>query len=400
MPQQALAHLKVLDLTHYAAGPYCTRLLAGLGAEVLKIERPGVGDGARRLGPFPGRVPHLEKSGLFLYLNAGKKGLTLNLKAPAGVEILKKLVAQADVLVENFAPRVMPSLGLAYETLRELNPSLVMVSISNFGQSGPYCDYKATEIVLQAMGGLMHLTGEPGREPLGAWGYQACYLAGAAASGVTLAALYGRDATGQGQHIEVSIMEAVASILEQATTVGAYSGAVRKRSGNRHHASHPMAVMPCQDGYMGVFVASEADWETFARFVGREELLNPKYADGPSRLRYADEIDAVLGPWLRERTREQLFHEAQAWRFPFAMVLGLDEVLEDPQHRARGFFSTIRHPAAGDITYPGAPFLMSQTPFQLARPAPRLGEHNEAIYGRRLGYSAKKLRQLRQSGII
>ena len=159
----ALSGYKVLDVTHFIAGPYCTRLLAGYGAEVIKVEKPGSGDGSRRLGPFVGDDPHIEKSAQFLYLNTGKKSITLDLKTPAGVKIFKRLVKDADILVENFEPRVMSSLGLGYDTLSEINPKLVMTSISNFGQTGPYRDYKAAEIVEYALSGLMKMTGEPDR---------------------------------------------------------------------------------------------------------------------------------------------------------------------------------------------------------------------------------------------
>ena len=215
MPEQALSDVKVLDLTWHIAGPYCTKLLAGYGAEVIKVERPGEGDPTRRMGPFFKDDPHPEKSGLFLHLNTNKKGITLNLKSATGKKILKALVSDADILVESFSPRVMPSLGLDYQTLEQINPKLVMVSISNFGQSGPYRDFKASEIVEYAMGGEMYSTGTAGREPLKLGGNVTQYQAGTVAAVATMGALYSAECQEVGQHVDVSIMETQAGSTDR-----------------------------------------------------------------------------------------------------------------------------------------------------------------------------------------
>ena len=207
MPEQALSDVKVLDLTWHIAGPYCTKLLADYGAEVIKVEKPEEGDPTRRMAPFFKDDPHPEKSGLFLHLNTNKKGITLDLKSATGKKIIKELVSKVDILVESFSPRVMPSLGLDYQTLEQINPKLVMVSISNFGQSGPYRDFKASEIVEYAMGGEMYSTGIADREPLKLGGNVTQYQAGTVAAVATVGALYAAEFQGTGQHVDVSIME-------------------------------------------------------------------------------------------------------------------------------------------------------------------------------------------------
>jgi crotonobetainyl-CoA:carnitine CoA-transferase CaiB-like acyl-CoA transferase len=229
MSGSALQGVKVIDLTHHIAGPYCTKLLADFGADVIKVERPDGGDSARRLGPFPENIPHPEKSGLFLYLNTNKRGITLNLKDHKGRAALLDLVREADILVESFSPRVMPSLGLAYQTLTQINPSLVMTSISSFGQTGRYRDYRASELALYALGGMAYITGEYHREPVKHGYNQAQYLGGMAAASGTVAALLQRWRAGGGQQVDVSIMECVTSTLFSSVLDYTYAGMVNRR---------------------------------------------------------------------------------------------------------------------------------------------------------------------------
>lgn len=396
MEEQALSGLRVLDVSQYVSGLYCTKLLADFGAEVIKIEPPGSGDVSRRAGPFLKDRPHPERSGLFLHLNTNKKSITLNLKTKAGVKLFKELVKSMDVLVENFNPNVMPELGLGYEALQKINPSLIMTSISYFGQSGPYREFSASEIVASALGGLMHLTGLPDREPLKGWGSPAEYQAGVNAAAATMTAVYFRDETGLGQQVDVSVMETVASLLEGATLSYGYNRLLRQRAGFRHHAVYPSTILPCKDGYIHVHAA--ANREVFAQFLETpQQLLDPELDDA---LAHADEIDFIMLPWLMEREAEAIFHSAQEWRLPFAMVLQIDEVLRDPQHQAREGFVEIDHPVAGKLTYPGAPFKLSQTPWRVNHPAPLLGEHNQEVYCGQLGYSKADLVRLREGGVI
>lgn len=398
MSELALSGVRVIDLTHYISGPYCTKLLAGLGAEVIKIERPIEGDGSRRLGPFPEDRPHLEKSGLFLYLNTGKKGITLNLKTKKGTDILKELVRKADILVESFSPKVMASLGLDYSALEKLNPSLVMTSISNFGQSGPYRDYKAGELGLQAAGGFAYVTGDSDREPLKIGGFELQYLSGMMALAPTLAALYLEEETGQGQHIDMSITEGAASASLLTLMHWYYKKEVRKRTGQRS-GWYPHGIYPCKDGYVALTAAPLRRWPIFAKLMGQPELASPRFASNFSRLQYADEVDALMYPWLMERTKEELYHTGQAAKLAFGMLCNAEDLLKSPQLKARNFFVEVEHPRAGKITYPGAPVQMSNSPWRMGR-APLLGEHNEEVYRDLLGYTRKELVNLRRGGIV
>ncbi len=396
MPDRALSGLLALDLSQNISGPYCTKLLADYGAEVIKIEKPGLGDSSRRAGPFPGDQPHPEKSGLFLFLNANKKSITLNLEVEDGLALFKRLAEGSDIVVENLPPGTMVGLGLDYEALAELNPALIMTSISYFGQWGPYRDFQGSDIIAQAMGGLMGLTGEAEREPLKLPLSQAEFQAGLNAAVATLCALYFRDETGRGQQVDVSVQEAVASILEASVATYSYSGFVRGRMGARHQLQCPSKVMRTEDGF--IHVQAGANWDHFATFLDIPQLMEPRLAS-ILRYHYADEIEGLIQSRLERREATEIFPAAQEWRIPFALVLGIDELMADPQYEARSFFQEIGHPLAGRLTYPGAPFKMSQTPHQTGR-APLLGEHNEQIYGQRLGLSAKELVKLKENGVI
>ena len=399
MKPQALSGVKVLDLTHYVAGPFCTKLLADYGAEVLKIERPGHGDEARRMAPFLGDEPDPEKSGLFLFLNTNKRSITLNLKTEMGVRIFEELVKEADVLVENFSPRVMPSLGLDYHSLENVNPSLVMTSISNFGQTGPYRDYKATEIVNIAMSGHMSMLGECERPPVKSAGSQAQFHAGLTGAIATLPALLYAKMAGTGQHVDVSIMEAEMNMIEIRVMYYPYSGEIVHRTGSRI-GYYPWGVYQCSDGYVAVSV-HQVQWKRAGPWIGRPELSeDPRYSLPPQRLEHMEELERIFLPWFLERTKSEIVSSGQVAGIPVAAVCDPKDMLEDPQYKAREFFVEIDHPKTGKLTYPGAPFRMSKTPWQVARHAPLLGEHNEEVYCGQLGYSRQELIRLREGGII
>ncbi len=400
MPDLPLSDLKVLDLTHYIAGPFCANVLAGLGAEVTKIERPGVGDGARRLGPFPNNIPDPEKSGLFLYLNTNKKGITLNLKTETGVKICRELVKDADILVENFSPRVMPSLGLDYETLEKINPRLVMASISNFGQTGPYRDWKATDMISFALGGIMYTLGDADRPPLRLPGFLVQYAAGLYGFAATMTALAYRDETGIGQHVDFSIMEGVA--VGPAATLVRYThtGEIPKRGLG---LGSGWAMYPCKDGYVGVRGIRDWDreWPAFCQLVGRPELIeDERFATEEGRTQHRNDIGEIMRLWVLEHEKDEIYHRAQALRFAHSGVSEVKDVLVSRQTNARDFFLQIDHPRAGQLTYPGAPFRMGDLLAWRTERAPLLGEHNEEIYCGRLGYTKEDLVRLSQGGVI
>ena len=396
MKEHALSGTRVLDLTHYIAGPFCTKMLADYGAEVVKVERPGWGDAARRMGPFLNDEPHPERSGLFLYLNTNKKSITLNLKSAAGVKIFKELVKHADILVENFSPRVMPSLGLDYETLKKVNPKLVMTSISNFGQTGPYRDYRATDLNIWGLSGIMYELGEPDREPLRIGNNVSEYVAGLYGALVSLAALYYCDETGKGQHLDVSILETFHTMQPSMTVVYSYAGFIRKRAGIRF----PWGILPCKDGYVGFYLPTQTHWESLCALMEMPELREkPEYETPMMREERREEITAIIVSWLKDKLMEDVFHAAQELRLPLTIVPNPEQLLNTPQHKAREYFVQIEHPETGVLTYPGAPFKLSETPWRAGQ-APLLGEHNEEIYGKQLGYSKEDLVKLKEGGVI
>ena len=400
-----LEGVRALDLTHYFAGPYCTRLLAGLGADVVKVERPPWGDPLRGFGPFascPGaaratdNIAPAEDGAWHLYLNAGKRSLALDFKTGQGKEILLQLAAQADVMVENFAPGTLDRLGLGYEELRRVNPALVVTSISNFGQTGPYRDWRAAEVNLYAMGGLMNITGEPDQEPLKEGAPLAQLGAGQNAFVATMAALMYAEETGEGQQIDVSIAEYATNILENALMQYSYSGQEYTRVGNRGYGRAAWGIYPCRDGFVGIIAGPDHRWPEVARIMEREELSDPRFASRRGRQDNADEVDALMLPWLIDHDKVDIFKAGQDSGLGFSFVATMQDILEMEQLLARDYFVELDHPAAGALLYPGAPIRPvlrqaqderdSETTWVFRR-APLFGEHNAAVLADWLGYS-------------
>ena len=398
-PEGLLKGLRVLDLTHYVAGPYATRLMAAQGAEVIKVERPGHGDPSRRIGPFPGGVPHPEKSALFLYLNTSKKSVTLNLKTIGGKDIFKRLLAECEVLIENFRPEVMPGLGIGFDDLAATHPGLVMTSISNFGQTGPYRDYKAGEVNLYAIGGLMYITGYADRAPLKMGARLAQYGAGQNAFVATLSALWHRDRSGEGQHIDVAISEYLATILENALSQYSYTGSNFPRTGNRGYGRAAWGPYPCKDGYVGVIAGPDHNWYKMAELMENPELSDPKFDDRAGRAANADELDALMLPWLARHGKREIFEKAQGLGLAFAYVASPEDILGWEHLRDRDFFTEVEHPEAGTLEHPSGPFRGDDIAWSL-EPAPTLGQHNREIYCERLGFSAEDLMRLRHNDVI
>lgn len=396
MDDRPLSGLRVIDLTHHIAGPYCTRLLCGLGADVIKVERPDGGDPARGFGPFPDDKPRSTGGGLFAFLNAGKKSITLNLKTPKGVEIARKLAKDAHVLVENFAPRVMPALGLDYQSLAKVNPRLVMVSISNFGQNGPYRDYKLTEIVAEALGGYMYLLGEYDREPVRSGIYLAQYCAGAVAAAATLAATYSGD---RGQHLDISVMESVAFIIFHPLVTYAYLGAIPRRTPKVDLADLSYSFINAKDGFVYPMTYGYVDWGTLARVVlERPELDCPEFSNPTSRTERVEELKSILQSLFKDKDAQEIFHKAQSVGIPWSFVRSVDQVFSCPQLRARGFFQRTADLEGRELEWPAQPFHMA-LPWKTGKP-PLLGEHNDEIYCGYLGYGRSDLEKLRQLNVI
>ena len=401
MTERAFSDLRVLDCTEGVAGPYCTKLLADFGAEVIKIEKLGEGDVARRMGPFLKDKLHPEKSGTFFYLNTNKESFTLNLTSETGAKVFKELVKEVDVLVESFVPGTMSELGLSYEILRETNPRLIMTSITYFGQTGSYRNYKATNLILYGLGGAMYTmrpSNKPTDRPVVEGGLQAEYVTGVLSFIATVAAVLNRAVTNRGTWIDMSAMECVASTLMGHTAEYPYMGLVRRTNPFAIHGYPIGYSVPCKDGWISL-TPGIGGAPNIAFLIGRPELQDdPLFARSSARMAEPEKFDALLLPWLKERNKWEITKEAQELRLAFTPVLSPGELFEDEQLKAREFFAKANHPAMGEVSYPGAPARLSETPWQAGR-APRLGEHNEEIY-QRFGYTKEELVKLREQGVI
>jgi len=403
--EQALSDIKVLDLTRFIAGPYCTKLLADYGADVIKIEKPGEGDPARRTGPFLEDDPHPDKSGLFLHLNTSKKGIALNLKSETGRKIFRELVRGVDILVENFSPRVMPGLGLEYEKLESINPGLVMTSISNFGQSGPYRDFKASELILYGMGGAMNNTGTFDRYPLKKAGTVIQHQAGTIAAVATMVALFASRAQGAGQHVDVSIFESQMGTIDrrmsQLLTYQYNNETSYRIDPEEERAGFPYGIYPCKDGFFQL-AGAYVFWTRICQMISRPDLVDdPGFCtpEGQREPENLERFNVIWYPWIAERTKREIIEAGQAAGVLCGPVNTTEDLVNDPHWSARGFWAEIDHPVTGKLTYPGAPFKMRETPWQMSRPAPLLGQHNEEVYGE-LGYTREEMVKLRSGGVI
>lgn len=402
MPARALEGFRIIECGEMVSAAYAAKLMADMGAEVIKIEEPASGDAARQRGPFPGRLPHPEKSGLFLYLNTNKRGITLNLEDRRGQKIFARLITQADLLIHNYHPTRMPALGLEYERLARLNPSLVMTSITPFGFSGPHKDYQATDLTLWNAGGLCYLNGGgPGSEhlpPLKPFGQQAGFQAGVHAAVASLGALFARVADGLGQHIDFSVQECLMGMAEFAPVMASYAGLVVSRLGTK--PLQPLDLMECKDGWIFLCCVEEHQWRAFVEIMDSPQWAEePLFADRLKRAENWDALKLLLQEWVTDQSADELYRRAQARRIPFAPVSTMGDLLSSEHLKARGFFAEIVHPVAGTFAYPTVPYQFSATPWTLRRPAPCLGQHNAEVYGG-VGMRAQEVEHLKQAGII
>jgi CoA:oxalate CoA-transferase len=396
MPESGLTlgDVCVLDLSEDIAGPFCSKLLAGLGAEIIKVERPGSGDVSRRAGPSLGATPHPEESALFLYLNPGKKSITLDVDSQTGATILRRLAQECDLLLESFAPGYLDRLGLGYAALEQLNPGLIYISVTSFGQSGPYRDFKGSELIAQAMGGLMQTIGLPDREPLKIGGNAACYTTGMSAFSATMIALYARDVQGYGQHVDVSAMETIA--------VAQIHSSIHHQFG-RTPSRRESPLVEAKDGWVSPGLERGVRQDTWPRvcdMIGRPDLKdNPAFSTPEARREHQQDLLAILSGWTVTQPKEQIYHLLQELRSVAGYVATVEDLFTSRQLVARQFFQAIDHPSAGKALYPGAPFRIQGDAWRHGR-APLLGEHNWEIYGGRLGLSTADLARLRGAGTI
>ena len=393
-----LTGIRILELGGHTSAPFCAKLLAQYGAEVIKVEPPGTGDPARGKGPFAGDDPHLEKSLPFLYLNTGKLGITLDIATTTGRSILDRLIAETDVVVENFPPAESTGLRLDYPGLSAINPGVISVSITPFGLSGPYMDHPATDIVTFALSGHLYHSGDSDREPLRNALDQSWYVAGVNAATAAMMALFHRLTTGMGQQVEVSAMECLATHLVQAVPYYTYMGAIKGRRPVR--GSGFEELMPARDGYVVPSVQGSQPWSVVAELIGLEKLKDEKFVSGAGRIEHGEELKGLLEEGLSEWDRRPLFEASGERRLVFGMSQDAGDIYDCPHLQARQFFTQIDHPVAGPALHPGLGPRLSSGVHPVALPAPLLGQHNREILGGRLDFNDPELVCLRSNGII
>jgi len=398
MSPAALDDVKVLDLSQGIAGPLCAKILADFGAEVTKVEPPE-GDFARRMPPYFGNDPDPEKSLIFLLANLNKRGVKLDLNDAQGRVLLRGLAAKSDIIVESFKPGYLASLGLDHASLLRENPALIMVSITPFGQYGPYSGYENEEIVTYALSGMMSISGTADREPLKHGGMQSQYEGGLNSAIAALIALYARDHTGKGQHVDVSLQEVVASTLVVHQPFYSFGGAVQGR--RQPEGGGSGQVQRCKDGYFVWQAAGFSKWNDIAEFFGGEELKEERFSTGDGRIIHGNDLDRLVLEAAKDRTMEELFRTAsEKYHMLFGIVQEPEDLAQCAHLEARNFFQEVDHPAIGRIKVPFRLWNMSEGGAQYRRPAPLLGQHNTEVYGDELGVDAGLMAALSARGVI
>ena len=398
-----LEGIRVIEYSSGVSGPYCGKILADLGAEVLKIEPPVVGDETRHMGPFAGDVPHPEKSGFFLYLNSNKRGITLNPEKEAGKDIFRKLTENADAVIEDGSPGRMARLGLGYENLKRMNSGLIMASITPFGLSGPYRNCKAYPLNTTHISGQGFLLPLPSpdskRPPVKVGDHASEYDSGLVAAVAVLGALFRKGVSGKGQFIEISKQEALISMQRVESVTYANEGVYMSRTGGLNPM--PGGMLPCKDGYVVIVVPQNHQWDALMTLMGNPHWSEEEWTRYPeSRNRRTQEINERLIPWLMQHPMEEIFRKGQALGCPVSPVFSPEDQARSQQYKEREFFGENRHPVMGRTRFPTTPYRFSETPWRLARSAPLLGEHNDEIYGSRLGLTREELGSLKEAGVI
>lgn len=389
--------VRVLDLTRVVAGPYCSMFLGDLGAEVVKVEQPGAGDDTRGWGPpFAGG-----ESAYFFCINRNKRSLTLDLKSKRAVELLRQLVKVADVVIENFRPGTMERLGLGEQDLRKLNPRLIYASLTGFGADGPMSDWPGYDLIVQAWGGLMSITGTPDGEPVKVGVAIIDLVAGLMLGKSITAALFAREKIGVGQRIDTSLLEAEVASLINVGSNYLLGGKIPTRWGNAHPNIVPYQNFKTADGYLVIGVASEVIWKRFCQAIGRAELTDDaRFANNSQRVENRAALIALLSEKFLRRNNETWFKLLTDAEVPCAPVQTIDQVFQAPQVLHRDMLMEVEHPTAGTVRMAGIPVKFSVTPASVRLPPPLLGEHNEIILQSWLGMSAEAIDELKKEKII
>ena len=391
-----LEGIRILDLSRVMSGPFCTAMLADLGAEVIKIERPDSGDDARRFGPHVGG-----ESAYFMLLNRNKKSMTLNLKSERGRDLLRSLAGTSDVLIENFRPGVAARLGIDHAVLEPLNPSLVYASISGFGQEGPLAGRPAYDPVVQAMSGIMDVTGQRDGPPTAVGESISDVCAGMFAAWGITTALFARERTGRGRYLDVSMLDSVFAMMLTVLALELYTDRTPKRAGNRHPVTYPVDTFATRDGCAVLVVSSDQAFRVFCGAIGRPDLAgDARFLTNSNRNAHEGELRAIIEEWSRRRTTEEVVAAMEAARIPAAPVLSVAEVAASPHIAAREMIFKAAHPVLGEIPLVRRPIRFSGTSRGDESPPPVLGEHTRALLAALLGLADSEIDALASEGII
>lgn len=395
--QGALSNLKVLDLTRVLAGPFCTMMLADMGADVVKVEIPGKGDDTRQMGPF-----QKGESAYYMNLNRNKRGITLNLKSPEGKKIFLELVKKADIVTENYRPGTMEKLGLGYDVLKEVNPRIIYAAISGFGHTGPYKMRPGYDIIAQAMSGLMSTTGWPGGEPTRTGTAMGDVLAGLSCAIGILAAVNARNITGKGQQVDVALVDSAVASLEIINMIYLVEGRIPERIGNRYESTYPYDSFKASDGSMVIGAANDKLWQKLCKVMGTPEIAErPEFLHIKDRVAHHEELKPIVERWTMKHTVQEAFELIDAEGIPCAPIMTIDKIVKDPHIAgAREMFVQTHHPIAGDLKVTGSHIKLSGTPATIRNCSPLLGQHNKDILGGVLGMDDAEMEKLKEEGVI
>ena len=384
----ALQGYKVIDFGQMVSAPFCAKLFSDFGADVIKVESPE-GDAARQTGPFPNDEPHLEKSGLFFINNTNKRGVTCDVTTEEGKALFLRLVAAADILIENNLPGQMKAWGLTYDVLAEANPNLVVISITPFGQTGPYSGWNGYDLnAYHLSGASSRYCGRPGEAPLEHGTFAADYFGGVTAASWGLAAAYGRALVGGGQQIDVSCAEAIAAAFVGGQNIGglAQDGKFDKRTGVGMPLGAPATIIPCKDGHVWMLALEPGQWNGLREVMGNPEWADLEiFQDMFTRAQNADVIYPFIEEWAMQHSKMEIMEKCQAAGCPITAVFTIAEAAEHPHLKARDYFVDVEHPELGVVKTLGAPFKLPESPGGPTGPAPLLGQHNAEVYGDWLG---------------
>ncbi len=401
--RKALQDIKIADFTWYVAGPFCTRYLADYGAQIIKVESTKVLDGVRPYPPYKDNVPGINRGGYFHNYNSNKLGVTLNMRHPKGREIARKIIMWSDIVAESFSPGIMNSLGLGYDDIKKEKPEIIMISLSSKGQTGPQSKLPAVGLHLAALSGFINITGWPDRDPALLYGAYTDSIAGRYGVAAVMAALAQRQKTGKGQYIDLAQSEAGLQFLIPPLLDYAANGRVLSRDGNRHPAAAPHGAYRCQgeDRWCAIAVFTEEEWLALCRVMGHPAWAgDPRFATLADRKKNEDELNGLVEQWTVNRTAEEVMTLLQEAGVSAGMLEKAEDLHRDPQLAARHHFWTLRHEEIGDSTYDGMGSILSETPAELNKAAPVLGQDNLQVYTQILGLSEEEFIDLMQQGVF